>query len=164
MIQSTGVFLDTSGFTAMFVVKYRDRMRDGILKLRDVGEAGEAEDLPILKEWKTARALLARYRAAGEPILNGEKVLLGKVWLETLPGQCGTPWTLEEDDYAMAHIRTRICLLPAPNAFSHSGGDRVLLGVGVVNVVEHRILHSETNLSTHPRTHLIVDVKRPDEG
>ena len=163
MIRSTGVFLDTSTFTAMFVVKYRDRMQDGILKLRDVAEGEDnAEDLPILREWRAARNLLSRFKTAAMPFLNGEPAELGKVWIETLPGMCGTPWTIEEDDYAQAHLRTRIALLVAPNAFSHSGGYRELLGVGVVNLVDHRTLCSEINLSTHPRTHLIIDVKAPE--
>jgi len=146
----------------MFVVKYEQRLKEGLLFLRDIGEDGEAEDLPIMKEWKSARALLTRYKAQGSSFLGGAKCELGKVWIESLPGMHGTPWLLEEDDYAQSVVRTRICLVPSPDAYSHSAGDRVLLGVGVVNVVEHRTLHSETNLSTHSRVHLIVDVKRPE--
>ena len=162
MIRSTGVFLDTSAFTAMLVVKYRDRMEGGTLFLRDAF-GDEIEDKPLLKEWKSARALLARFKTSAASLLEGKPATLGKAWIETLPGNHGTPWTLEEDDYAQAHIRTRTCLIPAPDAYSMSGLDRVLLGVGVVNVIEHRLLHSEINLSTHPRTHLIVDVRRPEE-
>lgn len=146
----------------MFIVKYRERMQDGILYLRDLGEDGEAVDKPILKEWKSARALLQRFKAASSPLLDGTPAELGKVWIETLPGCYGTPWTLFEDDYAQAHIRTRICLVAAPDAYSCSGLDRILLSPGIVNIVEHRVLHSEINLSVYPRTHLIIDFKRPE--
>lgn len=164
MIRSTGVFLPTDQFTAFFVAKFRARLDQGLLYLRDVPDEdvfAEPKDLPILGEWKAARALLQRFKSAAAPLLEGKTAVLGKAWIEQLPGHCGTPWTLCEDDYAQNHIRTRTCLIPAPDAYSHSGADRVLLGVGVVNVVEHRILHSEINLSTYPRVHLIVDIRRP---
>lgn len=162
MIRSTGVFLDTRHLTAMFVVKYGDRMQDGLLHLRDIGDDGEAADMPILKEWKSARGFLARFKAASAPLLNGQAAVFGKVWIESLPGQFGTPWTREEDDYAQSVIRTRTALIVTPDCYSFSGLDRVQLGVGVVNIVEHRILCSETNPAPHSRVHLIVDVKRPD--
>lgn len=162
MIRSTGVFLDVSVFTAFFTIKFKERMQDGLLYLRDIGDDGETQDLPILREWKSARALLLRYKAAASPLLNGAKAELGKVWIESLPGNCGTPWRLEEDDYAQAHIRTRTALIAAPDAFTFSGPDKVLLGPGVVNLVEHRVLHSDVNPSHHARVHLIVDVKRPE--
>lgn len=136
-------------------------MKNGLLYLRDLNEAGEAHDLPILREWKSAKLMLSRYKLAAAGFLGGKTPELGKAWLETLPGQHGTPWTIEEDDYAQAHIRTRLALIGAPDAYSCSGLDRVLLSVGIVNVVEHRALHSEINLGTFPRTHLIVDVETP---
>lgn len=162
MIRSTGVFIDTSAFTAMFVVKHHEKMRGGLLYLRDIGEDGEVEDLPILKQWSSARALLLRFKAAAGLALNGAKAELGKVWLESLPGQCGTPWERYEDDYAQAHIRLRTSLISTPDAYTHSGADRSLLVPGMVHLVEHRVLHSEINLSVHTRTHLIVDLKRPE--
>ena len=156
MIRSTDVFLDTSTFSAHFMVKYRERLENGLLFLRD-----ETGDQTILKEWKSARTLLARYKALAVPFL-GSPAEFGKVWIEVLPGGAGTPWTIEEDDYAQAHIRTRVCLVPTPGAWSFSGLERVILGVGLVNVIEHRTLCSEINLSEYPRTHLVVDVVRPN--
>lgn len=158
MIRSTGVFLSTAEFTAFYVAKFRTRLDQGLLPLRD-----EDGDLPILKEWKTARALLARFRAAAAPFLDGHTATLGKVWIEQLPGECGTPWTIAEDDYAQAHIRTRTCLIPSPGAWSLSGGEQLMIPVGSVATVEHRALCSEVNFSPYPRTHLIVDVKKPAE-
>lgn len=163
MIRPTGVFMDTAQFTAYFVLKYRSQMQSGILDLRAIRDA-EPEDMPILKEWKTARALLLRYASAAAAIFDGRRATLGRVWIETLPGFSATPWMIEEDDYAQTHVRTRTCLLPAPDAYSLSGLDRLLMVPGSVNVIEHRVLHSEINLSSYPRTHLIVDVKRPDDA
>lgn len=159
MIQSTGVFLSAADLTAWYQVRYKKHLLEGILALRD-----ETSDLPVLKEWKSAKAFLARFKAAAVHFLDGKPATLGKVWIEQLPGMCGTPWTIEEDDYAQAHIRCRIALIPAPDAWTLSGTDRAILAPGLVNVVEHRVLHSEINLSAYPRTHLIVDVVRADEG
>lgn len=164
MIRSTGVFLQTADFAARYQLVYKKRLDQGLLYLRDIPEDGEtAHDCPILDEWKTAKALLSRFRGAASGFLNGEPAKLGKVWLEQLPGHSATPWTLEEDDYAQSHIRTRTCIIPAPDAYSMSGLDRLLLSTGVVNVVEQRLLNCEINLSPYPRVHLIVDVQRPEQ-
>lgn len=161
MIRSTGVFLDTRQLTARFVVTYEKRMLNGLLKLRDLDEEGEPYDLPILAEWNSARAFLSRFKSAAAQFLGGQKAVLGKAWLESLPGMHGTPWTLEEDDYAQSVVRTRTALISVPEGWSHSGLDKILMMPGVVNVIEHRTLHSEQNLSSYSRLHLIVDVQRP---
>lgn len=162
MIAALG-FVDTSAFTAMFVVKHKARQEAGLLRLRDIKDGEESPtDLPILKEWKSARALLSRIRSGAAPFFDGKTPELGKAWIETLPPGSGTPWTLEEGDYAQEHVRLRICLIPAPDAWTMSGQAHLVLNVGMVNVVEHRVLHSEVNFSDHARTHLVVDVRRPD--
>lgn len=157
MIRNTGVFLQTADFTAFFQVKFRKEMVDGRLDLRD-----EERDLPILREWRSAKTLLARYRAAAAQFFDGVQPTLGRVWVETLPGMCGTPWSLEEDDYAQAHVRTRIALIQTPDAWTFSGLASAILSPGIVNEINHKSLCSEINLSSYPRTHLIVDVKKPD--
>lgn len=163
MIRSTGVFFDTRRLTAMFVVKYQERMKEGILQLRDLDEEGECHDLPIVKEWKAARAILSQYRSATPAFFSGQTAELGKAWIESIPAMVGSPWLVEDDDYAQSVVRTRCSLISVPNGYSYSGDDKVLLGVGVVNFIEHRSLCSETNPSQFSRIHLIVDVKRPDE-
>lgn len=162
MITSTGVFLDTVEVTARFQLVYRKRLDNGLLFLRDIVEDEEvASDLPILGEWKSAKALLNRFKAKAAVFLKAPAVL-GKAWIEQLPANSATPWTMEEDDYAQAHVRTRTCLTQVPDCFSFSGPSPLLLATGVVNVVEHRVLCSEINMSSHPRAHLIVDVQRPE--
>lgn len=157
------VFVDLSLFTAHYLVKFKDRAQDGVLELRGFDLDGVLEDRPVLKEWKSARGLLTRLRAhAGTALKTGEPVHLGRAWIEILPGGHGTPWLQHEDDYAQSVIRTRTCMVPTYDAFTYSGNFREILSVGVVNLVEHRILHSETNFSPYPRVHLIVDIVRPD--
>ena len=150
-------FVDLSRFTAAYVVEYRKHAVDNLLQLRSPDE-----DFPILEGWKSAKAVLARIQAGAAPLLGGRHVTLGRVWIETLDGNSGTPWLQEEDAYAQAHIRTRTCMIPTHDAYTYSGNFRELLNVGVINFIEHRILCSDTNFSPYPRTHLIVDIKRPE--
>lgn len=155
-------FLDTRQVAARFVLKYERQLDNGVLKLRDLDDEGEAVDLPILAEWGSASSLLKRIKTGAYALLEGKPAVLGKAWIESLPGGHGTPWLAETDEYAQAHIRTRTCLVPVPDSFSFSGTDRVALGIGIVNVIEHRIPHSEVNLSAYSRVHLVVDIKRPE--
>lgn len=160
-IQPLG-FLDTSVFTAMYVMKHAKLTDNGILKLRDFkDDETETSDLPILREWKSARAVLARIRASAAPFFEGQTPILGRAWIEVLPPESGTPWAIEVDDYADAHRRTRTCLIPNPGAISYSGGAAANLLVGMVNLIDHRALCSEINGGEHPRVHLIVDIKVP---
>lgn len=157
-------FIETAQLTAYFLLKYKDRLRNGVLELR--GEdatdvlAGIV-DRPILQEWKTARSFLHRMQQKAQTVFN-KPVDLGKAWIEVLPGNSAVPWALYEDDYAQAVVRTRTGLIHAPDCFTFSGHFREAIGTGVVNLVEHRVLHSETNFSEFPRTHLVVDFFKPD--
>lgn len=160
-IQPIG-FLDTSMFTARYLMKYRDKAENGILDLRAVqGEDLDPTDCAILKEWNSARSLLSRIRASAAPFFDGKTPALGRAWIETLPPLAGTPWVRDAGDYADGHVRTRTCLVPCPGAITHSGQAAASLTVGIVNVVDHRQLCSEVNHGEHPRVHLIVDVKVP---
>lgn len=160
-IQPIG-FLDTSMFTARYLMKYRDKAVNGILDLRAVqGDDIDPTDCPILKEWNSARALLSRLRAAAAPFFEGVAPTLGRAWIEALPPLAGTPWEACSGDYAEQHVRTRTCLVPAPGALSHSGQVSAGLNVGLVNLINHRDLCSEVNHGEHARIHLIVDVKVP---
>ena len=162
MISSVG-FLETSQFTALFIVKYRERMAEGVLPLRSIKEGDEdATDCTILKEWKGARALLTRFRAAASTFLAGRSAEIGRAWVETLPPGAHTPWTADESDYGRSHYRARICLVPSPGGWSYSGGAAALLAVGAVNVFDPVLLASEVNFGDHARTHLVIDVRRPE--
>jgi len=164
-IQPLG-FIDTSNFTAMFLVgkTQKERTQDGILRLRDIKD-GEAEvtDLPILKEWKGAKVLLTRLRNAAAGFFDGRTPELGRAWVEILPPQSGTPWLADLSEYADQHVRTRTCLIPSPGALSFCGGASASLGVGVVNLMDHHLLCSEVNHGEHARVHLIVDVRIPGD-
>ena len=162
-IQPLG-FLDTSMFTAMYVSKHKERADNGVLQLRDFkdGEA-DAVDLPILREWKSGRAILSRVRNAAAAFLDGRVPELGRAWIEIVPPMAGTPWNTESGDYADVHHRTRTCMIGGPGAMSYCGQVSANLLPGIVNFVDLRALSSETNTGEYPRVHLVVDVKIPTD-
>lgn len=162
MIRPIG-FVDTSTFTAMYVLKHKDKAEDGILRLRDLkDDEADASDLAILKEWKSARALLTRLRSGAAPHFEGRTPDIGRAWIEVVPPLSGTPWTSETGDYADAHVRTRTCLIPCPGAMSFSGTASANLLVGMVNLIDHHALCSEINTGDYPRVHLVADFKIPE--
>ena len=162
MIQPLG-FIDTAAFSSWFHVKHREKMTDGILNLRTIKpDDVDYSETPLVREWKSARAILLRIRNRAAETLKGPTDL-GKAFIETLPPHTGSPWTREDQDYAAQYARLRICLFSAPGCWTFSGMTQAQLSVGVVNLVENRQLCSELNLSDHPRTHLVVDVRRSDE-
>jgi hypothetical protein len=154
VITSIG-FLDVSTFTAMYLVKHKDRAVDGFLPLR------AKDDLPILREWKSARALLTRIRNQAA-VLRGSAVEFGPVGVETLAPQSGLPWRIEDEDHTALYARLRVALVTAPNSWVFSGMSNAHLPVGVVHLVENRTLCSQLNLSDTPTVHLVIDIKRPD--
>lgn len=156
-------FVDTSNFTARYVLKHKAKVEEGILPLRDFkGEDVDPTDRAILQDWPSARALLSRLRAGAAPHFGGHTPELGRVWLEVVPPMSGTPWASESGDYADAHVRTRTCLIPCPGAMSFCGTSSANLLVGMVNLIDHHALCSEINAGDHPRVHLVADFKIPE--
>lgn len=159
-IQPIG-FLDTSQLSALFTLKLKDQMVEGILPLRAMGDEDvEPRDLPIVRQSKAVRAILSRVRSGAAPYFQNRTPGLGRAWIESLPPGSGTPWIREEGDYADAYVRTRTCLIPCPLAQSYCGPISAILAVGFVNVVDHRQLCCEVNFGEHTRVHLVVDVQR----
>lgn len=163
MIQNIG-FIDTSVFTATFVLKHKAKLLEGVLALRTIkSDDADASDTAIMADWKSGRALLTRLRVGAAPYFDGKTPTLGRAWIEHLPPRTATPWLIEDDDYADAHVRTRTCLIQSPSAASFCGVQNANLLVGIVTALDMRQLCSEANFSDYPRTHLVVDVKRPPE-
>lgn len=178
-------FVDTAQATALLVTKYRERFgRDArrekhpnsphhdtqtiILRGPAEGDDWFADedqvDYPILKEWKSARNLLARIRVALAPLpsFQGKPVVFGKAMIVTLKPGGFVDWHVDEGEYAAAHDRVHLCLLPSPGAWLYSGGEQVNPPVGQLTYMNNRVLHSAVNLGPVPRVHLILDVRKPD--
>ena len=158
-------FLDVSACTATFVRLYREKLKPDAsyegaetLLLR-----GAESDSPLLKEWASARKLLARLKNEAAPFLNGKPAVLGKAMIVSLKPGAFTPWRYDDSDYAQDHLRLYINLIPTPQAYIYSGGETANPPVGSVTFFNTQVLHSEINLGPCNRVSLIVDVKRPDQ-
>lgn len=118
-------------------------------------------DYPILKEWKSARALLARIKDAVQPLLGDDKAVLGKVMIVRLKSPGWVDWHVDEGEYAARHDRTHLCLIPSPGAFLYSGGEQAQPPVGQLTWVNNIVPHAALNMGPFARVHLICDVRKP---
>jgi hypothetical protein len=152
-------FVDTWAFSSALFLKYKDRFGGShpsmsLLPLR----SGEGA-LPILGEWKTARALLARVRNAAAIWLGGAAELGSAAVVQVCAGGF-IEWQVEPDlTYRTLHLP----VVPSPGAWVYSGGDGAVLPVGQLTWVNRAVPWSAINLGDHPVIHLVVDVKLPDE-
>ena len=158
-------FLDVSACTATFVRLYREKLKPDAsyegaetLLLR-----GAESDSPLLKEWASARKLLARLKNEAAPFLNGKPAILGKVLIVSLKPGAFTPWQIDDSEYGQDHLRLYINLIPSPMAFLYSGGEMSNPAVGSVTYFNTSVLHSEINLGPCARVSMVIDVKRPDQ-
>ena len=152
-------FTDVSTFAASYVLKYRTR--GTVLMLRD-GEDGEIANTPLLTEWKQARAILTRIKNAAAAFVGGKPPELGRVFLDTMTPGSSTPWQVDESEYRRSYHQVRVCIIPSPGSMLYCGGESYNLLWGMVTAVNVAALSSEVNFGPTARTHLIVDVKRPE--
>ena len=178
-------FIDTSHFTAALVHKYKDAWgwdehrqkfegsphhdtqaillrgpKDPTVEnwFQDIPQI----DYPVLKEWKSARAMLARIKDALQPIVGKAPVTFGKIMVVRLKVGGFVDWHIDEGAYAEKHDRAHLCLLPSPGAWLYSGGEVAQPPVGMLTYMNNRALHSALNTGPVPRVHLILDVRKPD--
>lgn len=161
MIRPVG-FVDTAFFTAALIGKYRDKLAGGLLPLRARDGEGEAADLPILKDWKSGKALLTRLRSQLAMFNQGKPVRLGEAALEQLDTGASTEWCEDEDEYSLAVFRLRISLVPSAGDWLYCNGAQISPAVGHIINYDHTKLHSAVNFGPCRRIHLIVDVMRPE--
>lgn len=114
--------------------------------------------LPILAEWKTAKALLSRTRAALAPFFGGKTPELGEAALVRLKAGGHLEW-----GFADAGHSFHLPIVPSPGAWVYSGGEAAVLPVGQLTFVNRRVLHSAINLGEHPVIHLVIDAKLTEE-
>ena len=155
-------FIDTWAFSAALFARHKDRFTGDHLAMLPLRSQGGP--LPILSEWKSAKALLSKVRNAAAPLLGGKAGVLGEAALVRLAPGGYMEWTCETSEYALAHHRLHLCVVPAPGCCVLSGGESGVLPVGMLTYVNRSVLHSAVNFSDTPCIHLIVDVRAPDDS
>jgi hypothetical protein len=144
-------FVDTSAFTAILLTRHRTLLAQRRLSLRE-----NEEDLEILKDWKSAKALFARLKKVAEPHLSGDPAVIVNVHVEVLPADVGTEWAASDDRV----WRTRTCLVVSPGGVTYVGPEGAVLPVGQATVIDHTQLCSDVNTGPCTRVHLVVDFLR----
>lgn len=155
-------FLDTWAMSSTLFARYKDRFGGdhhsaAVLPLR----SGDGP-LPILAEWKSAKALLSRIRAAAAPFMDGRTPELGAAALVQLRPGGFVEWSADETPVDQSYSSLHLCLVPAPDAWVYSGGQCAVLPVGQLTYVNRRVLWSAANFSPTPAIHLVVDVRRAE--
>ena len=158
MIRPIG-FVDTWAFSSALFAKYKDRFGGEhhsaqILPLRSRDAA-----LPILAEWKSAKALLTRLRAAAAQGFDGRTPEIGEASVVQMIGGGHVEWSADDARGPHAHI----CIVPAPGAWVFSGGDSSVLPPGQLTLVDHRQLWSAANFGEYPAIHLIAELYLADD-
>lgn len=114
-------------------------------------------DYPILKNWKSAKSVLERVRKA----VNNRP--LGKVMIVQLRPAASVAWHVDNGPYYDAYHRLHLPLVTNPGAQMFSGLAALHIPVGHLIHIDNRVLHSAINVGQHPRIHMIIDVKKPEE-
>lgn len=176
-------FLDASVMTANLLLRYQRHYADDTRRQMAPGSAhhdtemillrGPREpepanwqqdvphvDQPLLGDWKSAKALLVRLKNL--LVQDGRPAVLGKAMIVRLKPGGVVDWHRDEGAYAEAHLRVHLCLVPSPGALLYCGGEAANLPVGQLTLVNVQALHSAINLGSVARTHLIVDLRRPE--
>ncbi len=155
-------FLDLRGFSSALVLKYASRWERNAIALRCDGE-----DLPILSEWKSARAAIQKAASSAAMMFNGDIPIVGDAGIQRwLPDEV-LPWRKGGGDYDLRHVRTFTCLWPSPTARIYSGTEGIIPQVGAMTVFDHLALHSIVNLGPSALVMFMVDFERPrhaDDG
>lgn len=178
-------FLDTSNVAATLVLKYKDRFKDNTLRQEFEGsphhdtetiflrgpekvdkaawlEDSEQVDYPVYREWKSARNLAARIKNLVSSTSGRKNLQFGKVMIVSLNPGGIVDWHIDEGEYAEAHDRLHLCLLPSDGAICYSGRESAMLPVGQLFFFNNRVAHSAANFGDCARVHLIADVRRAD--
>lgn len=155
-------FIDTSAMTAKLILSYRNRfeaMDDGTERIV-LSEANEATAL--LKEWKSATALLARLRNEAAPYFGGNPAQIDGAFIERIKTGVVTAWRADESEYAEEHVRAMICLVPSPGAWVYCGGESVVPMVGQIVLVNVLAQTTCANFGPCATIRLCLDVRRPE--
>jgi hypothetical protein len=155
-------FLETWHFASTLYAKFKDRFVSSDTGMSILPLRNEEGALPILAEWRAAKALLSRIRTAASPLCEGQAGVLGTAALVQLDAGGFVPWAWEATEYARQYHRLHLCVVPSPGACVLAGGESGVLPVGMLTLVNRTVLHSYVNFGATPVIHLVCDIRKPD--
>jgi hypothetical protein len=160
-------FIDAAAMTAALLTRHKTSWSeplDGVqlMPLRATAPDEErSAQTPLLRDWPSAKGVLAQIKKVAAALLEGNEVVFGDVVLERFAPQAYTPWLRDEGDYADRHYRLHLPLVPSPGAMVICGGETWSPAALMLTWVNHQALHSTLNLAEYPFIRLVVDVEKP---
>lgn len=154
-------FIDTSSMFGLLVTKHRSAWAPPLDGVEMLPLRRDGHDLPLLRDWNSAKAVLGQIRKLGPVMLDGAAVKFGDVALVRLLPGAVVPWRTDEGAYADEHYRLEVTLQPSPGAWLYSGGEQLQPPVGMLLSVNNRVSHSAVNFGAFPWTRLLIDVAKP---
>lgn len=121
----------------------------------------EHVDYEVLAGWPSARQVIDLIRQS-HLTRTGKPAHFGKIMVVGLKPNGWVDWHIDTGEYATAHDRFHMCLVPSPGAWLYSGGYTAILPPGQLTYVENHIPHSALNMGPVERVHLIVDIRRTE--
>lgn len=136
-----------------------------VIPLRHTPDGAEhAMPTPLMRDWPSAKGVMAQIKKAATLVLEGAEVRFGDAVIERFAPGAYTDWARDEGEYAAAHYRLQLCLVPSPGALVIAGGVTWQPPAFMLTWVNHETLHSTLNLGDYPFVRLVVDVEKPTVG
>lgn len=153
-------FLDTWAFSAALHNRHKDKFGGDHHSAMLLPLRGPQGPLPVLAEWRSAKALLSRIRLMASTFMGGKAPVLGEAAVVQLRPHGFVEWSLDPEAPPAFHL----CIVPSPDAYLYAGGICAVLPVGQLTYLNRRVLWSAVNFGPSPVIHLVVDVKAPDDA
>lgn len=122
----------------------------------------EHADTPLLESWPSARELIAKISESHQR-RSGLVPQFGKIMVVSLKPGGFVDWHVDQGEYADAHDRFHLCLVPSVGSALYSGMESLVLQWGTLAFFNNHALHSAVNFGQSDRIHLIFDVRRVTE-
>lgn len=161
-------FLDTFELTASLRTKmglFRPDV-DGPMSLPVRGPRANADDpdddlaFVIYKDaarWVELKTMLSRLKRIGD---QGGGIEFGRIDMKLLKPGATVPWETDGGSYAERFTHAVLPLRTNPGVMLYSGIESWAPVIGLLTMVNHRVVRSAVNLGEHPAIWLAVDFKR----
>ena len=110
--------------------------------------------------WVELKTMLARLKRVGDSIGGIE---FGRVDMKMLKAGATVPWEVESSAYLDRFNRAVLPLRTNPGVMMYSGTESWAPVIGLLTVVNHRVVQSAINMGEHPAIWLAVDFRKREQ-
>jgi hypothetical protein len=163
-------FVDTFDLTASLRTKMGlfKPYGDGLLSIPIRGPRANADDPDddlafgtYKHAWVEAKTTISRLKRIGDQLGGAD---FGRVALQMLKAGATLPWDMESGPYYDRFSRAVLPLRTNPGVMLYSGVESWAPVIGLLTVVNHRVVQSAINLGEHPAIWMSLDFCRKDQA